>query len=254
MDPNQQFIGNCILGQFEVDEVVKLPAYQQIVDCIRRSNSVTITVDKRRKSQDPSSSSYWLASVTPSSKTIDVAGYPDRRRDGHLWSFALMTSTRDHQILLIRPHYAFLDYEELWDQLLSQINIAFGYGFRFSAPTLSSAYFYASGVRNQPVSEPIVTRGPAYERGVRMGKWMSFIRRGDYSDGVFRSIYPINYINQSHLARQIDDLKLDEWIVRNRKGRIDLLSTNLWKWTVEDPSLVESIRVKFEDCGFAVSA
>jgi len=92
------------------------------------------------------------------------------------------------------------------------------------------------------------------ERNVRIGAWSTVMRRGDYSNGVFRSVYPLNYLNRSHLDRLIDGLRLEEWVFLASAGTIEPLADNLWTWTIHDPEKVTAIRDEFDAKGLTVSA
>ncbi len=57
--------------------------------------------------------------------------------------------------------------------------------------------------------------------------------------GLFRDVFPLNFISLVHLAQAVEGVPLEAWIRADRsRGTLVSISTNLWSWELPDNSLV----------------
>lgn len=69
-------------------------------------------------------------------------------------------------------------------------------------------------------------------------RWGDGIAERIWEKGVLRDVYPWNFLNQFHLAKQIGDTSLEQWIQRDeQRGNLSSFQDGITFWNVPESSL-----------------
>jgi hypothetical protein len=73
----------------------------------------------------------------------------------------------------------------------------------------------------------------------RIGSWMrERIAEGRHLKGFLRDVYPLNVLSAAHLAREVENLPLSQWIEASAaRGTLSALPNEAWLWTIPEQSL-----------------
>ena len=95
---------------------------------------------------------------------------------------------------------------------------------------------YGMGFRRDVEDEPtLYALGIGDER--RLIAWKSYTP-GAFRRGVIRELCPVNFLNDSHLQRQINRCTFDEWVRQGLgRGELQRLGSDAWMWTIPESSL-----------------
>lgn len=150
----------------------------------------------------------------------------------------------DDQIIKFAREYI----ENLAKDLYNFLEPAYGYSYQRLFNQGPS--FYPFGV--------IAGLGYAGEEGreaKRIGKWGSeyAYEDGIYTTGLFRDIYPINFLSQPHFMHEIEGMPLKNWIESSPDhGELKQLTENLWSWWVPEDKIA-AVRDRFMPTGLLLS-
>ena len=84
--------------------------------------------------------------------------------------------------------------------------------------------------------------------------WSNAYKKGKYSTGDLRDIYPLNVLSSAHNQRMVEGKPLFDWInADSNRGDLTKLSENLWSWWVRDEQ-IDLVRSALKPTGILLCA
>ncbi|RKO74912.1 hypothetical protein C5E04_21755 [Pectobacterium parmentieri] len=110
----------------------------------------------------------------------------------------------------------------------------FSYGVVYRNESVIDGFYYSEGgnfVQVYQYEDPVLFEmetGGVYEGRER------------YNETMLRMVYPINVVNESHLAIDVNGFSLREWILSGEeRGWLEKLNNEMWLWEVPEKNLDE---------------
>lgn len=125
-----------------------------------------------------------------------------------------------------------------------------GYGIAYQRDFDKGPGLYASGMITGP-DRYCHSEDTIIERELdNISKWFHIYGEPeDYHHGDLRDIYPLNFLSETHLKRDVHGKTLKEWIGSNSDhGTLKPLTDILWSWRVPEDK-IDSIREALKDTG-----
>jgi hypothetical protein len=112
------------------------------------------------------------------------------------------------------------------------------YGIAYARHRDMGPSLYAVGIPHG-----LALSGPQYEEAVHISRWSDIGMSSEvYRRGLLRDIYPVNWLNASQIAADVNGERLEQWI-RGDADRGQLTPTAAWlaRWTI-DPEHIDNAR------------
>lgn len=176
----------------------------------------------------------------PACTSVEVGRFREGSKGGmtdDIWYACLVTDGHPEMIFVVDQNTVSLSNETLGELVSdSQTQATFEYGYVVRMPMDRSPPTYINGLvfgnpttgLTQVQEDEINKWGNARSS---CGAWLD-----DEISHYLRDIYPLNFLNPHHLATQVKDQSLKEWIAADpKRGTLKpLIEGKLWTWTVPE--------------------
>ena len=122
------------------------------------------------------------------------------------------------------------DFRDLARRLVTRCGAAYGIAYRRSR-LLGPGYYAFAFVYETPVAPP-----PDVDED-HLGAWLLALEHATYEAGELRWVYPLNYVNDAQLAREIEGSTLCDWVAADPARGTLAPSGPLTEWSVPEQSL-----------------